>query len=166
MVMSASAIPPARAAGSPTPWIEMTLKVLIMPDTVPSNPSNGVRLAMVAKMPTRFSRMTASRPPRSSTASLTNHMPLPMFFNPAEKMLEIDDVSPWQRKRASDTFCCLSNSPTLRINSSGRMCFRLNTHNRSRNTASAMMEQKIMGYINTPPFIMRSITVPSPNAHV
>jgi hypothetical protein len=59
VVISASTILPAKEARLAIPWTEMTLKVLIIPETVPRRPSNSVRLAIVARILTIFSRMTA-----------------------------------------------------------------------------------------------------------
>ena len=145
VVMSASAMPPASGAGLPTPCTEMTLKVLIIPDTVPRSPSSGVRLAMVDRMFTCFSRIAASLPPLSSIASLTSHIPRPELLSPARNILAMDEESPWHRKIASEIFCFLSMSSICRINSEGITRFRLSSHNLSINTARAMMEQRMMG---------------------
>ena len=40
-------MPPANAVGSPIPMVEMTLKAVIMPVTVPVNPSNGLIVDIV-----------------------------------------------------------------------------------------------------------------------
>jgi hypothetical protein len=89
-------------------------------------------------------------------------MPFPDLFNPAEKIFEMGEVSPWHKERASDIFFSVSRSPTSRMRTSGMMRLRLSTHNLSRKIASARMEQRTMGNMNTPPFTIRSITGVSP----
>ena len=79
-----------------------------------------------------------------------------------KKIFAMDELSLWHRNRASDILCFFICSSTLRINSAGIIRLRLSTHNRSRKTARAIMEHRIMGYITTPPFTIRLITLLTP----
>ena len=119
VVINASAIPPARGAGLSIPWMDIALNVLIIPETVPRSPRRGVRFATVESIPTFFSRIIASLPPRSSMASFTSHIPFCVFFKPARKILAMDEGSFLHKENASKRFWFLSSCSILLINPSG-----------------------------------------------
>ena len=51
VVINASEMPPDTVEASPVPKIVIIMNVLIIPDTVPSSPSNGAMAALVAIAP-------------------------------------------------------------------------------------------------------------------
>ena len=96
-------MPPPRALGSPDPKIVKSLKVVIMPVTVPKRPSKGAVAAVIQTIEIKRSNLGCSFIRTSSIDCSIRSRPCPIFFIPA---ITISDPAPDSFFASARAFCC------------------------------------------------------------
>src|SRR2546421_1480691 len=149
--ISASAMPPESARGSPMPPAWMTLKERMMPVTVPSRPSSGDTPAIVPSVLRKRSSSCTTWRPVSSRRSIRNSRGRWRLASPVARSLPRGEFC----SSASISLSLIWFASISRHTRSGSACgstrLSCRVHRRSSTMAAPVIEHRMIGHISGPP---------------
>src|SRR5438094_608894 len=149
--ISASAMPPESARGSPMPPAWMTLKERMMPVTVPSRPSSGDTPAIVPSVLRKRSSSWTTWRPVSSRRSISISRDRWRLASPVARSLPRGEFCSSVAITLSLTWFASISCHTRSGSSCGSTRLSCRVHRRSRTMAAAVIEHRMIGHISGPP---------------